>query len=1323
MVTEQSNPWKNLSSDDVTNLVRFYDPEKNKSLNDLQTTGAHALWNTLCRDDFRFAYLADEVGMGKTYQALGVIGILKYLKPDAKILILCPGLEMQKQWSSDWHSFFQEKFCPTGIDRNLKSCRIDANSVEGFESRIQPQLCDNLREFAAHLVASQHSTYLLRYSSFSLPLRVFEWPPYLQSKESTASFDSLVPEFKKIVDSVGCFVSKEELAHAKKDYTAELSLDEATSCFLGLFIKKLALLIKMTAPDLIVWDEAQYLRTDATRNDSMSKLFGKELFNQGCRHLFLSATPAHRDVADMEKLNRLFPEKKIQIPKDQDFRTAVDQWMVRRERMFNGLGKIEYREYECTSVDMFAEEQSPLYALTFAAMQKKLVELLDGENNRFRMGEISSNESARSSIERIVKRKQEPYVILEESSKGKQSEPIDEKFLQKLGDSFKGIQNRGVSSALGIPHAKVDRSVKDLAEKCLRDGTGTKELVFVRRIDTVDELADRLLHEFQGILNSRIRDLGVQPSSYWKLPQDQTDDADISDAEKQGEISGELSEEVENLPYFRALSAVKGNLGRLTVYRNTLGKENSTIRFLFAPENELKENDKILWNDLLNAIGISSETDPIYTSFLNDSNKQLLLRRCIGHSIRFTDILVDLDVLRQKNRNNYVGQWIELLTNPNDTLKEYFKNTQQKLRAWIDHFDVIVNKCFKDTSTNNSYAEIAERISKYFVGLSPVARRSGRRREANVVPQFKFPIYPNILICTDVLREGVNLHLFCERVSHYGIAWNSGDLEQRIGRVERADSLFERNILRDGEQKLPVGFPYLARTLDERQVFNALNKKREIDSLFSIVPIKETGECSDERVSLETAKQIIRKPIPIIPLIPDYPSIGNDWEVHHRSNKDRWLEAMREVHHLAKEFIPQNDFKYTACRMIGDLGLIAICWERLSKNRLPWSICDKMIHDTFERRKQWKILRTLYLPVEVKLTLQNIQSFWNNSEKFTCGSSESEDHAGFTYCNKINTHTKGYQIPHPFEEGQQRNQQVHILKWGGSTVLTSNVCDIADIQAESKKAELFVSEINQHLPIGCATVIDQQIVLSFPLINSQVWSDNVKGEIQALLAHWADRHQWMLMDGKDDEDLEYYPLQVSGVNEMNTSEAIDVLRSVKKWCESLNEYFDGAVGYSCAWSTSNFNKIISAGTVISTSSVLKEKGEGKFQIGYQITGLIDSPIDKSICFYLSGKGAINRVVTGDMLDIKISMADHENWLVQNGFTIKCASPLFLYAYADHSDGNKYRRVRICLPVSELEVTTQRVEWVKLITDIAFELFQNKIFRYNQARKSVEDLIK
>jgi superfamily II DNA/RNA helicase len=106
------------------------------------------------------------------------------------------------------------------------------------------------------------------------------------------------------------------------------------------------------------------------------------------------------------------------------------------------------------------------------------------------------------------------------------------------------------------------------------------------------------------------------------------------------------------------------------------------------------------------------------------------------------------------------------------------------------------------------------------------------------------------MVCTDVLKQGVDLHLFCDAVIHYGIAWTAGDLEQRIGRVDRLGGLLSRRLLAHTGSaalapRLAVQFPYLDGTLDKRQVRNVLYRKILSDLTLDLQkPTKEVDHIS-----------------------------------------------------------------------------------------------------------------------------------------------------------------------------------------------------------------------------------------------------------------------------------------------------------------------------------------------------------------------------------------------------------------------------------------------------------------------------------------------
>ena len=84
---------------------------------------------------------------------------------------------------------------------------------------------------------------------------------------------------------------------------------------------------------------------------------------------------------------------------------------------------------------------------------------------------------------------------------------------------------------------------------------------------------------------------------------------------------------------------------------------------------------------------------------------------------------------------------------------------------------------------------------------------------------FNTPLLPEVLVCTSVGAEGIDLHRHCRRIVHYDLAWNPAVLEQRTGQVDRIGSktFREREAAINGEgPSLEVGVPFLAGTYDER---------------------------------------------------------------------------------------------------------------------------------------------------------------------------------------------------------------------------------------------------------------------------------------------------------------------------------------------------------------------------------------------------------------------------------------------------------------------------------------------------------------------------
>ncbi len=76
---------------------------------------------------------------------------------------------------------------------------------------------------------------------------------------------------------------------------------------------------------------------------------------------------------------------------------------------------------------------------------------------------------------------------------------------------------------------------------------------------------------------------------------------------------------------------------------------------------------------------------------------------------------------------------------------------------------------------------------------------------------FNSPLFPEILVASSVLAEGVDLHRYCRHVIHHDLCWNPSTLEQRSGRVDRIGSKSELV-----KESILLYMPYLAGTQDEK---------------------------------------------------------------------------------------------------------------------------------------------------------------------------------------------------------------------------------------------------------------------------------------------------------------------------------------------------------------------------------------------------------------------------------------------------------------------------------------------------------------------------
>jgi hypothetical protein len=129
-----------------------------------------------------------------------------------------------------------------------------------------------------------------------------------------------------------------------------------------------------------------------------------------------------------------------------------------------------------------------------------------------------------------------------------------------------------------------------------------------------------------------------------------------------------------------------------------------------------------------------------------------------------------------------------------------------------------------------------------------------------LVHQFRMPGYPLVLISTDLLQEGEDLHTFCSSIYHYGISWTPSAMEQRIGRIDRVRSQTDRRLSTlsgrspEGPELLQVYFPHLEDTVEVLQVRRVLER---MNVFLRLMHEGLTTQGNEER-TIDVSKEIVR---------------------------------------------------------------------------------------------------------------------------------------------------------------------------------------------------------------------------------------------------------------------------------------------------------------------------------------------------------------------------------------------------------------------------------------------------------------------------------
>ena len=131
---------------------------------------------------------------------------------------------------------------------------------------------------------------------------------------------------------------------------------------------------------------------------------------------------------------------------------------------------------------------------------------------------------------------------------------------------------------------------------------------------------------------------------------------------------------------------------------------------------------------------------------------------------------------------------------------------------------------------------------------------------------FNSPLAPDILICTSIGSEGIDLHRECAEIIHHDMPWNPARLEQRNGRIDRVSSLSKITGCH-----VRIGVPFLEQSYERFQFDRLLSRAQLFQVLLGTLDFDPTDvdqDSDDGEVLLEPdpdAAVEMSNPDPLLP--------------------------------------------------------------------------------------------------------------------------------------------------------------------------------------------------------------------------------------------------------------------------------------------------------------------------------------------------------------------------------------------------------------------------------------------------------------------------
>ena len=200
-----------------------------------------------------------------------------------------------------------------------------------------------------------------------------------------------------------------------------------------------------------------------------------------------------------------------------------------------------------------------------------------------------------------------------------------------------------------------------------------------------------------------------------------------------------------------------------------------------------------------------------------DCKTRALVLQALRRALLRESVLLRL--LPQRSDLDETG-WGELLARSFlADLPNQHESMAHRIAIFLEDLNAASGDIADPSSARGALHEATRLRDQQFVALVKGGGGNAITTRDRVFNGFNTPLLPEVLICTQVGQEGIDLHRHCRHVVHYDLAWNPAVLEQRTGRADRIGSktFRERDAAADAKTVcLQIGVPFIAGTYDER---------------------------------------------------------------------------------------------------------------------------------------------------------------------------------------------------------------------------------------------------------------------------------------------------------------------------------------------------------------------------------------------------------------------------------------------------------------------------------------------------------------------------